>query len=225
MVLALKNLPVEDRPRERLLNYGAATLSTLELLEIILSQGIAGQSVVSTSQELIKTFSNLDKLSQASPRELMQVKGIGIAKATQLNAILELAQRLKLEVADVPDKKADGPEMIYKLIKRKLRDYHKEHFFVVALNVSGMVIEQIAVGILDAALVHPREVFGEAIKHHASAIIVVHNHPSGNPNPSLPDRMLTERLKEAGQIMGIALRDHIIITQNSFLSFKDEGFL
>ena len=221
----IHDLPKEERPRERLVKFGEQALSAQELLQLILGRGIAGESVVVTAQKLLTQFGSLQKLSEASIEELSSVKGIGPAKATQIKAAFEIGRRLSTQTPAYKSKELTDPKKVYRLIKSKLKDYHKEHFYIIALNSRGHSIAEISVGSLDTSIVHPREFFAEAIKNKAASVIFAHNHPSGNTEPSNDDLLITKRLVEAGKIMGIEVVDHIIITKNSYLSFREERLI
>ena len=221
----IHDLPKEERPRERLVKFGEQALSVQELLQLILGRGIAGESVVVTAQKLLSQFGSLQKLSEASIEELSSIKGIGLAKAAQIKAVFEIGRRLSTQILPYKSKELTDPEKVYRLIKSKLKDYHKEHFYVIALSSRNHSIAEVSVGSLNASIVHPREVFAEAIKNKAASVIFVHNHPSGDPEPSEGDLLTTKRLVEAGKILGIEVVDHIIVTSNSFLSFKERKLL
>ncbi len=221
----IHDLPKEERPRERLVKFGEQALSVQELLQLILGRGVAGESVVITAQKLLSQFGGLQKLAEASIEELSLVKGIGIAKATQIKAVFEIGRRLSTQTTPYKSKELTDPKKVYRLIKNKLKDYHKEHFYIIVLNSRNWSVAEVSVGSLDASIVHPREVFSEAIKNKAASVIFVHNHPSGDPEPSEDDLEITKRLVEAGKILGIKVIDHIIITKDGFLSFKDKGLL
>ncbi len=221
----IHDLPKEERPRERLVKFGEQALSVQELLQLILGRGIAGESVVITAQKLLAQFGSLQKLSEASIEELSSIKGIGLAKATQIKAVFEIGRRLSTQTLPYKSKELTDPEKVYRLIKSKLKDYHKEHFYVIALDSRNHSIAEVSVGSLNASIAHPREVFAEAIKNKAASVIFVHNHPSGDPEPSEGDLVVTKRLVEAGKILEIEVVDHIIITNNNFLSFKERKLL
>ena len=221
----INDLPKEERPRERLVKFGEQALSAQELLQIILGRGIAGESVAVTTQKLLSKFGNLQKLAEASIDELSSIKGIGLAKASQIKAAFEIGRRLSTQTPSYKSKELTNPKKVYQLIKSKLKDYHKEHFYIIALNSRNHSIAEVSVGSLNASIVHPREVFAEAIKNKAASVIFVHNHPSGDPEPSEGDLMITKRLVEAGKILEIEVIDHIIITNNNFLSFKERKLL
>lgn len=221
----IHDLPKEERPRERLVKFGEQALSAQELLQIILGRGIAGESVVITAQKLLSQFGSLQKLAEASIEELSSIKGIGLAKATQIKAVFEIGRRLSTQTPSYKSKELTDPKKVYQLIKSKLKDYHKEHFYIIALNSRNYSIAEVSVGSLDASVVHPREVFAEAIKNKAVSVIFVHNHPSGDPEPSEDDLETTKQLTEAGKILGIDVVDHIIVAKNNYFSFKDGNLI
>ena len=223
----INDLPQEERPRERLVTFGEQALSAQELLQLILGRGIAGESVAVTAQKLLTQFGSLQKLAEAGIEELTAVKGIGLAKAAQIKAVFEIGRRVATQVPAYKSKELTDPKKVYRLIKSKLKDYHKEHFYIIALNSRGDSIAAVSVGTLNASIVHPREVFAEAIKNKAASVIFAHNHPSGNTEPSSEDLVITKRLAEAGKIMGIEVVDHVIIAKNNDqpFSFKNKGLL
>jgi len=221
----IHDLPKEERPRERLVKFGEQALSAQELLELILGRGIAGESVTVTAQKLLTQFGSLQRLSEASLEELSTIRGIGLAKATQIKAAFEIGRRLATQTIPYKSKELTDPEKVFRLAKSKLKDYHKEHFYIISLNARNWSISEISKGTLNANLVHPREVFGEAIKSNAASVIIAHNHPSGDPKPSEDDLEITKRLVEAGKIMGIDVLDHIIITKNKVFSFKEKKLI
>ena len=221
----IHDLPAEERPRERLVQFGEQALSIQELLQLILGRGIAGESVIITAQKLLSHFGNLQKLSEANIEELSSIKGIGLAKATQIKAAFEIGRRISTQTPSYKSKELTDPKKVYQLIRSKLKDYTREHFYIIVLNSRNWSVAEVSIGSLNASIVHPREVFIEAIKNKAASVIFVHNHPSGNPEPSEDDLETTKRLVETGKILGIAVIDHIIITKNGFLSFKDEKLI
>ena len=221
----IHDLPKDERPRERLVKFGEQALSAQELLQLILGRGVAGESVAVTAQKLLSQFGSLQKLSEASIEELSSIKGIGLAKATQIKATFEISSRLSTQVPTYKSKELTDPEKVYRLIKGKLKDYHKEHFYIIALNSRNHSIAEVSVGSLNASVVHPREVFAEAIKNKAASVIFAHNHPSGDPEPSENDLLLTKKLVESGKILGIEVADHIIMAKDSFFSFKNKGII
>ena len=221
----IHDLPKDERPRERLVKFGEQALSVQELLQLILGRGIAGESVAVTAQKLLSHFGNLEKLSEASIEELSSIKGIGLAKAAQIKAVFEISRRLSTQAPTYKSKELTDPEKVYRLIKSRLKDYHKEHFYIIALNSRNHSIAEVSVGSLNASIVHPREVFAEAIKNKAASVVFAHNHPSGDPEPSEDDLLLTKKLVESGKILGIEVADHIIMTKDSFFSFKNKGII
>lgn len=221
----IHDLPFEERPRERLAKFGEEALSIQELLQVILGRGIAGESVVVTAQKLLSQFGSLQKLAEASIEELSTIKGIGPAKATQIKAVFEIGRRLSTQVLPYKSKELADPEKVYKLIKSRLKDYAREHFFIIPINTRNFSIAEISVGSLNASIVHPREVFSEAIKNKAASVIFVHNHPSGDPEPSEDDLIITKKLVEVGKIIGIDIVDHIIVSKNGYKSMKKMGLL
>lgn len=218
----MKDIAKVDRPREKLEKYGPEKLSTSELLAILLRTGAKGQNVVELSKKIIKKFPN-DSLSNASFSELKNIFGLGPAKASEILACLELGKRI------LKDKKAElilSPRDVWDNL-HDVRDNKKEHFVVFYLDARNQKIQKeiISVGILNANLIHPREVFEPAIKCSAAQILISHNHPSGETQPSDDDINVTKRLIDAGKILGIEVVDHVIVSQNSFLSLKCEGLL
>jgi DNA repair protein RadC len=229
-IFSVRDLPKSERPREKLRDKGVANISNSELLAIILGKGVKGESVLVTVQKLILHFGGLQNILEASLDDLMKIRGIGFAKACQLIACFELSKRLLKENIDLEKERVKKnaitkPEEIVKYIKTEIEDYSKEHFFVVSFDVRNRIIgiDKTSKGTLSASLVHPRETFESAIRRHAAQIIVAHNHPSGDAEPSEDDIRITKRLYEAGKIMGIELLDHIVITKDGYCSLKDKN--
>ena len=222
------DLPLEERPRERLQKLGAEFLSAQELLALALGRGVAGKPVMSIAQELIGRFGSIKGIAEATIDELAHIKGIGTAKAAQLMASFELGKRQSLEGGSLYDRyDIDNPRSVVKAIGASIRDKTKEHFKLIILNTRNKIltVAHISTGTISASLVHPREVFKEAIRRSASSVILVHNHPSGDPKPSEEDLRITRRLIDAGKIIGIEVLDHVIIGKDNFSSFKERGLL
>lgn len=220
------DLPKPERPRERLGKYGAEALSAQELLALVIGRGIPKKSVMSIAQELLSRFGNIKAISEAAIEDLSQIRGIGFAKAAQIKACFELGKRQDLD-PELIDYDIRNPHNVVRAIRASIKDKAKEHFKLIILNPRNKIIaiSTISIGTLNASLVHPREVFKEAIRHNAASVVLVHNHPSGDSDPSEEDIKITERLIEAGKILGIELLDHIIITKNGFKSLAEEGLL
>ena len=223
----LHDLPAEERPRERLLKYGVETLSLQELLTLIFGKGVRGEPVMIISQKLLSEFGSLQSISEASIEDLKTIKGLGPAKACQLTACFELARRLTVSSLKIENRVTVSPEDIYEAVKGKIINYHKEHLLVISLDNQNKIIgiDTVSVGNLNSNLIHPRETFGAAIKRHAAQIIICHNHPSGVLKPSDDDIKITKNLVSAGNILGINLIDHLIITRDGFFSLKKEKII
>ena len=221
----IHDLPINERPRERLQKYGAESLSAQEIIALILGRGISGESIMVTAQRLISQFGSLGGIVGASVEEMSQIKGIGLAKASQIKAAFELANRMEVLTTASEKPVIKKPEDVAGLVTWRLKGKKREYFLAILLDTRSRLIKvaEISVGSLDASVVHPREVFKEAISASAASVIFVHNHPSGDCTASDDDVKLTRRLAEAGEIVGIEVLDHIIIGGNKFLSLKREG--
>jgi len=218
----IHDLPLGERPRERLLKLGSEALSAQEILAVILGRGTKGESVMMTSQKLLSRFGNLKGVANASVEELIQTTGIGPAKATQIKAALELSRRLEADASEKPRRILKSPEDVAAEVRSQLKGKKKEHFLVLCLDTRNRLINRklVSVGSLDTSIVHPREVFNEAVSSCAASVIFAHNHPSGDPEPSKEDVELTKRLAKAGEVMGIDVLDHIIVCDKGFVSLK-----
>lgn len=224
--LTIKQMPEEMRPRERMLKYGPEALSEVELIALLLRSGTAASSALDLGALLLAHFEGVRGLMQASVQELQAVKGIGPAKATEIKAALELGRRVAMAPpAERPVIRT--PDDVRALVMEEYRHLDREHFGVLLLNTKHQVLadERISVGTLNSSNVHPREVFKNAIRRSAAALVLVHNHPSGDPTPSRQDIELTGRLVEAGSIIGIEILDHVIIGDNKYISFRAEGLM
>ena len=196
-----------------------------ELLALILRTGIKGKSVIALSQDLITQFGNIKNIADATVAEISNLPGMGLSKATQLKAACELGKRLNNSEEDPQQETIRNAEDVFNYIKNRLSGKKKEHFLTISLNTRNKInrvldVDMVSMGSLDSSIVHPREAFREAISAHASSVIFAHNHPSGNPEPSEDDIKLTKRLIEVGEIVGIEVLDHVIITDNSYVSMK-----
>ena len=223
--MTIHDLPVAERPRERLQKLGTEALSAQEILALLLGRGIAGESVMVTAQRLLSQFGNLKGIASASLEEMTQVKGIGIAKASQIKAAFELANRLESHQESGDKLVVKEPEDVLRFVQNRLKGKKKEYFLALLLDTRSQLIRvaEISVGSLDSSIVHPREVFKEAVAASAASVIFAHNHPSGDPTASEDDIELTKRLTKAGEIMGIDVLDHIITGDKKYLSLKREG--
>jgi|SRR6267154_1258228 len=222
----IKSLPVNERPRERLMREGVGVLSLAELIAIVLGSGLPGKSVLKLSQEILERFGSLDNLLNASLAELMQIKGIGKAKAIQLKAVFAIALKCRKPLA-LKKHFISSAKDAYDLAQAEIAHIPQEVLLVILRDVRGNLIhlEQVSVGTLSQVLVHPREVFYPAVRYKAYSLIIAHNHPSGDPKPSPSDLELTRSLVQASQVMSIRLDDHLIICRDQFVSLRELGCL
>jgi len=221
----IHDLPEEERPRERLVRNGPESLSNAELLAIILRTGSREENVVSMCNRILSEYS-IKQLSLANIKRLTQIHGIGEAKAAQITALFELARRLETFVEE-PKRKVRSPKDVYTMMYPKMREQKKEKFITLYLDTKNQILkeETVSIGSLNASIVHPREVFKSALLESSASVIMIHNHPSGDPSPSREDIMVTEKLVEGGKLLGIDVLDHIIIGDGKYVSLKDEGFV
>lgn len=228
MAGGIKEWPEDERPREKLRKQGAETLSDAELLALIIRTGdhASRQSAIDLGRSMLQTFGDLRKLSGASFGEICGVKGAGPAKAASILASLTLANRVMTDRLESLER-FTSPQQIFNHFHFRFRDRLKEHFLILLLDGKNRIIreEQVSEGSLNQSIVHPREVFKPAVRESAAAVILVHNHPSGDPTPSREDREITRRLKEGGDLLGIRVLDHIIVGDGSYLSFVEQGLL
>ena len=220
----IKDLPVEERPRERLKKYGSGSLANAELLAIILRTGVGGENVLNLATRLLVRFGGLMGLARASVGELCQERGIGVAKSAQLKAAMELGRRLLIaSPGDRPQVKS--PADAANLLMMEMGMLEQEHMRLILLDSKNYVLDTptMYVGSLNTSVIRVGELFREAIKQNCAAIIVVHNHPSGDPTPSPEDVTVTELISQAGQLLDIDVLDHLIIGQQRYVSLKERG--
>ncbi|MBC8264806.1 MAG: DNA repair protein RadC [Anaerolineales bacterium] len=218
----IKDLPVEERPRERLKKYGAGSLANAELLAIILRTGVGGENVINLATRLLAKFGGLIGLARASFSELCEVKGIGVAKAAQLKAAMELGRRLLIaSPGERPQVKS--PADAANLLMLEMSMLEQEHMRLILLDSKNYVLDTptMYIGSLNMSVIRVGELFREAIKQNCAALIVVHNHPSGDPTPSPEDVAVTELITQAGQLLDIDVLDHLIIGQQRYVSLKE----
>ena len=222
----IKDWPEDERPREKLLRQGAAILSDGELLALLIRSGTGQETAIDLGRRILTEQRSLRTIAGMSAQELMRIHGIGEAKAVELLAAFELGRRVQGSKLDERTT-IRTPEDVVRILQPRLRDLKKEVFYVLLLDSkNGLQREQeVTRGTLNASLVHPREVFKPAIDFLAASVVVAHNHPSGNPEPSGEDKEITKQLVEAGRILGIPLRDHIIIAGNGYTSLAERGLL
>lgn len=222
----IKDLPEDIRPRERLLKEGAEVLSDIEILAILLRTGSRDATALDLASMIMSRFENLRRLLGATVEELGEIKGVGPAKACQIKAALELGRRTA-QYSDQPRRVIKTPDDAAALVMEEMRHFDREHFRAILLNTKNQVIgtDKVSVGTLNSSVVHPRELFRNAIKRGAASVILLHNHPSGDPAPSREDKDITHRVMEAGKIIGIEVLDHIIIGDNKFISLKAHGLI
>ncbi len=226
---SIKDWPEDERPRERLLRFGASGLSTAHLLAVILRTGGRGKNALELARELLSHFNDLKEIEEISEAELKEINGIGKAKLAQLKAAFELGRRL-LQCGDgnmslMPSFKNSSD--VFNYYRPRFYGMKKERFLCAMLDTKNKVFKETVVsdGTLTSSLVHPREVFRSAIKEASASVLFVHNHPSGDPTPSRDDISITERLVETGKIIGIEVLDHIIISDSKYLSLFENGYI
>ena len=225
----IKDWPEDDRPREKLIKSGPESLSSAELLAIILRTGSKGQSALDHAKTLISNYGGFRKIEQLSATEIRNIKGIkgiGPAKAAQIKAVFEIAKRYSAEKIEI-GAQFQSSRQVFNHFHESMRTKKKEVFIAVLLDGKNRMLRdvQVSEGCLTSSIVHPRELFKHVIRDSAANIILVHNHPSGEPAPSKEDRDITKRLKEVGELVGVKVLDHIIIGDGRYISFADEGIL
>ncbi|ARD74732.1 MULTISPECIES: RadC family protein [Staphylococcus] len=223
--MKIKELANNQKPRERLINNGSAHLSDVELLAILINTGRKGFSSLDIANELLKSVESLKQLKALSINDLNKVKGIGLYKALILKAAFELGERM--HSGSLEEKiQITSPQDVANFMMGKMEHLTQEKFIVLFLNSKNVIIKQktIFIGTLNSSVIHPREIFSEAIKCASNAIVVLHNHPSGDTTPSKEDIRATNRLRECGEILGIDLLDHIIIGDHTYMSMVEDGY-
>ena len=220
--MRIKDISLDNRPRERLEKQGPSSLSDAELLAVILKTGNKEENVIDMSNRLISKY-GIDKLSSCSLKELQEIKGIGKAKASQILALFEFNKRHHL--AKQNGRPIRSAKDVFEYASSKLNGLAQEHFMILHLDSKNRIVknETVSIGTLNSSLIHPREVFKSAIKESANSIILVHNHPSGDPTPSEEDEQITERLFDAGELLNIKVLDHVIIGTEKYYSFKENS--
>jgi DNA repair protein RadC len=223
--ICIRDMPEDERPRERLLKYGPEALSNAELLAIILRTGTQKENIVNLCSRIFSEYS-IKQLSQAKISKLTKIHGIGNAKAAQIAAVFELARKLE-GFTDEPRRKIRSPADVYSLLYPKMREQKRERLVALLLDTKNQVLreEVISIGSLNANIVHPREVFKAALIESCASVILSHNHPSGDPTPSREDIAVTEKLIEGGKLLGIDVLDHVVIGEGRYVSLKDEGYV
>lgn len=226
-VFTVRDMPSSERPRERLLRHGPEALSVQELIALVLGRGGPQKPVLALAQELLIKFGSLRGIATASADELQGMTGIKLAKAAQLKAVFELGRRLDEETGQIASLPVKSPEDVVRMVRARVKGKKKEHFWVVLLNTRNRIIciEEVSMGSLDTSLAHPREVFKPAIDAGAASVVLVHNHPSGDPEPSDEDIKLTLRMVQAADIIGISLIDHIIVCDSGYISLKGRNLV
>ena len=224
--LKISDLPEEERPREKLLKMGAQALTNSELLALILRTGNKNENIIHLCDRVLSEFQGLAGLINCTPQRLMRIGGIKEAKAAQLCALFEISKRAYVQKGTKINK-ISSPMEAANLVREDMKFLKQEVLKLIMLNTKNCVLftKDIFMGGLNSSIVHPREIFSEALRFNSASIIVCHNHPSGDPSPSDEDINITLRLKECGKLMGIELIDHIIIGGNSYVSLKEKGII
>ena len=225
--LTIKELPLDDRPREKLLLRGSHNLSDAELIAILLRTGKKGKSVIEIARELVNKERSLAMLATKTVDSLQTISGIGKDKAATLAAAFEISRRILFQEKLYSKRKITSPQEIADIFIPMLRDDNKEKFVVVCLNSANKIIKQetISIGNLNSSVVHPREIFKVAIDCLSASIILIHNHPSGNPEPSNEDIQITKKIVESGKILDIPVFDHLIIAGETYTSFVEKRLI
>ncbi|GGP13642.1 RadC family protein [Oceanobacillus neutriphilus] len=222
----IRDLPTEDRPRERLLKHGADKLSNQEILSILIGSGSKSDPVQLLADRILMHFEGIKLLRDATVEELTAIKGIGVAKSLNILAAIELGKRIS-SYKSIDTYMIRSPEDGANYVMEEMRNLAQEHFVALFLNTKNQIIHRqtLFIGSLNASIVHPRELFREAVRRSAASVLVCHNHPSGDPTPSQEDILVTKRLVESGKIIGIEVIDHLVIGNERFVSLKQKGYL
>lgn len=224
--LKIKDIPQSERPREKLLSQGVESLNNEELLAIILGTGVKGENVINLSRRIISELNGLDGILSASLEQVKAIKGVKDSKGSQIIAIAELSKRigsLKTTIRQKVNKPNDLADLLYP----EMTSLTQEVLKLIILNTKNEILKtkDVFKGTLNSSLVHPREIFNEALKSSAASIIICHNHPSGDPTPSKEDITITKRISDCGRLLGVNLTDHIIIGNNKYVSLREKGII
>lgn len=225
--IKISDIPKNERPMEKLLKYGADDLANAELLAVLLRSGTKGENIISLSTRLLSDVGGLDGLLHINLEEIKKIKGIKEVKACQIIAMMELFRRFRTLRSQNDDFKISSPKDISMLLINEMNNLNQEVLKLILLNTKNTVIgvKDVFKGSLNSSIVHPREIFREAVQRGSASIIICHNHPSGDPTPSKEDINVTLRIKQCGDLMGIKLLDHIIIGNNNYISLKEKGII
>lgn len=223
----INDIPKNERPMERLIKFGADSLSNAELLAILLRTGTRGENIISISTRLLSQVDGLDGLLNISLDDIKKIRGIKNVKACQLMAMTELFKRFNTLRSQRQEYKITSPKDVADLLINEMNGLNQEVLKLILLNTKNIIIgvKDVFKGSLNTSIVHPREIFSEAVKKGSANIIICHNHPSGDPMPSKEDINLTVRIKQCGELMGIGLLDHIVIGNNKYISLKEKGII
>jgi len=223
--MQIQQLPTHERPRERLVKLGTESLNAHELLAILLGSGTKETPVLALSHNILAHFGTLQNLAQATIEELMQIDGVGEAKAVQMKAAFALGMRAYTTVPQ-PKAKLNTPEMAYQLVRGQMEKEQRELLVVILQDIKSQLIcsQVVSIGTLNRTVAHPREVFYPAIRHKAASMIIAHNHPSGDPTPSKEDYAATDTLVEVGRMMQIPIIDHLVIGSKGYVSLRERGY-
>lgn len=225
MTVRIKDIPESDRPVERLITNGSESLNNIELLTILIKSGTKQKSAKNLAEEIVKEIGDIHQLKNLNLEQLKKIKGIGIKKAATILAAIELSKRINDEYNTLNNVKINNSSLVYKYYKNKIGDKLQEYFYCIYLNSAKKVIKDklLFIGTINQSIVHPREIFKEAYLLSASSIICVHNHPAGSIFPSKEDIDLTNKLVEIGNLLGVKVVDHVIITKNNYYSFFENN--